>query len=347
MTAHESQDHSEPGPDEAPLAKPGARWTPEEKEQLVDSVRAGTTDIRTLAARHGRTPGAIVARLLTMIPEDEKIPDDERLDWIVARLTSDPDYDWRSYSSQTQVTQAAMRPIQDAYDAKVPGKRLTEPEGVLAIWQRITRIDLADEHETRFLASKEIDDLTAFDSDALIESGTRLHQAHGGLRLNAWTLECAVPGLTELQPAADMAVKLEEISRAVRVFVAALVNSVSAEEDREVLRRRLGLDGEPETLNQIGDALGLSHKQAHRCQEQAVKAATSTNVRHGYQTSRDHAAAQLALLLIRDDGTVDPGRVAALVKLGFPRTESSSADRLITAAAKHAGAQRRQAPRTS
>jgi hypothetical protein len=55
------------GAGDAPLASPGARWTWEEDEELVAAVRAGA-DLTLIAEQRGRTRGAIVSRLLRMIP---------------------------------------------------------------------------------------------------------------------------------------------------------------------------------------------------------------------------------------------------------------------------------------
>jgi hypothetical protein len=51
-------------------------------------VRAGA-DLALIAEQRGRTRGAIVSRLLRMIPAREDIPEEEQLGWIMARL-ADP-----------------------------------------------------------------------------------------------------------------------------------------------------------------------------------------------------------------------------------------------------------------
>ena len=82
------------GAGDAPLASPGARWRREEDEELVAAVRAGA-DLAVIAEQRGRTRGAIVSRLLRMIPAREDIPEEEQLGWIMARL-ADPCFDWRT-----------------------------------------------------------------------------------------------------------------------------------------------------------------------------------------------------------------------------------------------------------
>ncbi len=68
------------GARDAPLASPGARWTEEEDEELVAAVRA-VADLAVIAEQRGRTRGAIVSRLLRMIPAREDIPEEEQFGW--------------------------------------------------------------------------------------------------------------------------------------------------------------------------------------------------------------------------------------------------------------------------
>ena len=82
------------GAGDAPLASPGARWAREDDEELVAAVRAGA-DLAVIAEQRGRTRGAIVSRLLRMIPAREDIPKEEQLGWITARL-ADSYFDWRT-----------------------------------------------------------------------------------------------------------------------------------------------------------------------------------------------------------------------------------------------------------
>jgi hypothetical protein len=54
-------------------------------------VRAGA-DLAVIAEQRGRTRGAVVSRLLRMIPVREDIPEEEQFGWIMARL-ADPCFD--------------------------------------------------------------------------------------------------------------------------------------------------------------------------------------------------------------------------------------------------------------
>jgi hypothetical protein len=78
------------GAGDAPLASPGARWTREEDEELVAAVRVGA-DLAVIAEQHGWTRGAIVSRLLRMIPTRKAIVDlVGGVEWHSAELDHDP-----------------------------------------------------------------------------------------------------------------------------------------------------------------------------------------------------------------------------------------------------------------
>jgi RNA polymerase nonessential primary-like sigma factor len=52
---------------------------------------------------------------------------------------------------------------------------------------------------------------------------------------------------------------------------AAQALEILAPREREVLRRRLGLDGEPETLDAIGDTIGVTRERVRQIETEALK----------------------------------------------------------------------------
>lgn len=330
--AADSSEQSSPEPDPTPLAKPGARWTHEEEEVLVGEIREGK-DMTAITQRHGRARTGIEERLNMMVPDE--VPDDKKLEWIIAKLIADPDYDWAAQIERTRLARAARRASRNpdqVYSApRTP--RLTEPGAVLDIWQQINNRELSDQRKAGFLASKALYDLTAFETDPLTGSGQRLYQARGVLLLNDWAAECASPGITSLLSADDMRLSLIRISEAVHAFVTALVAVVPYDGDRTIIQRRLGLHGAPETLREIAADLGLSHERVRQRQERAIKATTYVNVLPGYRSARDRAQDQLARLVTRDDGTIELRYVNAIAELSFPLADNALVVRLITHAA--------------
>ena len=312
------------GAGDAPLASPGARWTGEEDEELVTAVRAGA-DLAVIAAQHGRTRGAIVSRLLRMIPGTESIAQEEQLGWIMARL-ADPSFDWRTPLAHPRPGRRGSGAPFTA-PATAPASEVGE---VLGIWQRINGSELGGERRAGFLASPALGDLVQFPADVLWEHGRRLYQVRGRLLLNDWAAECAVPGLTELPDAGDLRKVLARTGASVRTLVAAAVASVPDEGDREVLERRLGLSGGgPQTLAQIGAHLGISRERVRQRADRAAKTIASARARTGYRTARAKARASVSELISGDDGTLDQNFVMAIAELSFPGVRPGNVAQVI------------------
>lgn len=321
------------GAGDAPLASPGARWTGEEDEELVAAVRAGA-DLALIAEQHGRTRGAIVSRLLRMIPAREDIPEEEQLGWIMARL-ADPCFDWRTPLAHPRPGRRGS-----GAPATPPASDVGE---VLDIWQRTNGSELGGERRARFLASPALGDLVQFPADVLWERGRRLYQAHGRLLLNDWAAEPAVPGLTDLPDAGDLRKVLARTGESVRRLVAAAVAAVPDEGDREVLERRLGLSGGgPQTLAQIGAHLGISRERVRQRADRAVKAIASGRARTGYRTARAKARAWVSELISGDDGALDQNSLMAIAELSFPGARPENVAQVIMHIADASTAARRE-----
>lgn len=258
-----------PEPEKEPLAKPGARWTLEEETRLVASVRAGK-DLQVIASEHGRTRGAITSRLVKMLPEEGDVPDEERVSLIIDTLTGDPDYDWQSHLDRTRHardTSHAPRTGSSPAPAVTP---LTDTTAILGIWQEITGKKLSAGHQKEFLVSPPVSDLRFFSSEELAMTGRAVYRDFRELRLSTWAAECAVRGSATHASADDLAAMIGQVTTAIRTFITALITSVPDEDDRRILQRRLGLEGDPETLSQVGNALGLSRERIRQRQEAAM-----------------------------------------------------------------------------
>jgi Sigma-70, region 4 len=311
------------------VARAGARWTREEEEQLVAEVRGGT-DMAEIAGRHGRTRGGIKSRLVRMIPDGEDVPDSEQLAWITARLRDDPGLDWRAQLER--VSDDSLTASEAARSAPHAG-RMSGPDVVLAVWQRVNGREVSDQRKAEFLAHPALDDLTAFSTEILAETGRCLHAEHGELLLTAWAAECAEPGLTGLPPSGELGLSLARTAGVVRALVAALAGAVRSDSDRAVLQRRLGTQGgAPQTLRQIGDDLGLSRERIRQRQERAIGQIRSATVRPGHKSARDQARDRLTALVTGEDGTPDGGMVRAVAALGLPQADRGLAAQVIAKA---------------
>lgn len=173
-----------------PVARPGAAWSAEEEKLLVAEIRAGK-DVATIAGIHGRREGGVRYRLYMMIPAEENVPDDDRMEWITSRLSNDPDYDWRTHIDRVKLrhrTNSTQRREEqrDRQAVREATARLSEPETVLTIWKQITSTALSAQREAEFLDNPAVIDLAFFGAEGLLESGKRLFHTHGMLRLTAW-----------------------------------------------------------------------------------------------------------------------------------------------------------------
>lgn len=300
----------------APLASPGARWTLWEDEELVAAVVAGT-DLSAVAERHGRARSGIESRLLKMIPAGENIPERERLGWIMAKL-ADPGFDWRTPLAPHRPRARDRAPLPSRADE------------VLDIWQQINGSELSDERRARFVTSPALGDLVGFKAEVLWEQGRRLYQVQGHLLLNDWATECAMPGLTDLRPAAGLREQLVKAGEAVRRLVAAAVAALPDQGDRKILERRLGLSGGgPQTLDEIGGEFGVTRERIRQRLERGVKAVTTGRARAGFQTAQARARRELSGLVHANDGTVDEAFVLAVAELSLPHVYPGFAARLI------------------
>lgn len=314
-------------PESVSVARAGERWTRKEEDELVAEVRAGT-DVEAIAARHARRPGGIVSRLVKMIPDEDDVPESERLAWITERL-ADPGFDWRAQLDRRTAARQARRGSRRV--SRVG--RVSDPETVLAVWQQVTGRVLDERWKAEFLGHKALGDLQAFSSGTLISCGRRLHDARGELVLTAWAAECAAPELTGVPQPAELQASLANAGDAVRALIAVLVEAVRVDGDREILRRRLGLHGSAPETQQIADDLGLSRERVRQRQERAVKAVSSpVGVLPEHRPASEEARDRLARLITGAGGAVEPGRVQALAALGFPLADELAA-RLVARAA--------------
>jgi hypothetical protein len=180
------------------------------------------------------------------------------------------------------------------------------------------------------VASPAFGDLIGFPAEVLWEQGRRLYQAQGHLLLNDWAAECAMPGLTDLRPVADLREQLVKTGEVIRRLVAAAVASLPDPGDRRILERRLGLSGSgPQTLDEMGSEFDVTRERIRQRLERGVKAVTAGRARAGFQTVQARARRELSGLVHGDDGTVDEAFVLAVAELSLPHVYPGFAARLI------------------
>lgn len=265
----------------------GMPWTEEEDAQLIREIGAGHQE-RSLAAFHGRSVNAIRARAVRMIPVQERVTRTEAVDWLCRRLDATPDYDWHA-ALAARGRSASTNPSQPAHAADATTSERVAPaasdtnaappspaasvQRVLETWESITNQPLSVRHRTEFLNRKAAAVLADYAHDVLTAAGRQLWQRLRRLRLDEWVLECQWPGLAGLSvTATDVADGRPEVAITLHEILSAAVAETPRERDRTVLIRRLGLaTAAPETLQSIGDDLGVSRERVRQLQHRALK----------------------------------------------------------------------------
>ncbi|MFI6148479.1 TnsA endonuclease N-terminal domain-containing protein [Streptomyces sp. NPDC051109] len=253
----------------------GQTWSEAEDARLVDGVREELS-LEELAERHGRTAGAIRARLARMVPEPAA---DDPLGWLRARLAVDPAFSWQSILDERRLGERRERQERsDRVPTPAQQRSAADAAEVLADWEQTTGHVLRPERRDAFLARAVVHDLAAVTSDVRRAAARRLWRADTRLLLDDWLLECVCPGAVGLT--ADwnrIAERDADVLLVSRELLAAAVGELVRERDREVLSRRLGLYGESaQTLEKIADALGISRERVRQLQTRAIRSMCRT-----------------------------------------------------------------------
>lgn len=256
---------------EAPESRRGRTWNESEDEQLVAGVVEGL-DLVQLAERHGRTPGAIRARVDQSVPQEGALVDDP-LTWLRARLAREPSYPWRSVAAaRRHQDQLARRGVSGSRDlpTKVLAGRTAE---VLAEWENVTGHELRPERREVFLAREVVWDLAAADEAGRRAAARRLWDATGTLLLDDWLLECVCPGAAQVTSGWSLIDSRDaDVVLVLRELMTAAVGELSEPRDRDILGLRLGLhDQSAHTLEATAEVIGVSRERVRQLQTKAIR----------------------------------------------------------------------------
>lgn len=263
--------------EQGPESRSGRAWSEAEDTRLVDGVREGLA-LPELAAQHGRSPGAIGARLARFVPQPG-LAGDEALEWLRAQFTLDPAYSWQSVLDERRRRERSER---RAHDQRIPtADGLADAAGageVLAEWEQGTGHTLRPERRKVFLARQVVHDLTAVAAPVRQAAAGRLWQGGGRLLLDDWLLECVCPGAVSLT--ADWSLITERDADTVlvlRELLAVAAEEIPGQREREILSRRLGLHEEPaQTQEKVAEALGISRERVRQLQTRAMRSVAHT-----------------------------------------------------------------------
>ncbi len=179
---------------QAPESRQGRAWSEAEDARLVDGVRAGLT-LQELSERHGRSTGAIRARVTRFVPQSGPT-DDEALEWLRAQLAADPAYSWQRVLDERRHRERRERGHRvPASGTPVSSDAVVE---VLADWQQVTGHVLRPERREIFVARQVVIDLATVAAPVRQAAARRLWQEATQLLLVDWLLECLCPGAVGL-----------------------------------------------------------------------------------------------------------------------------------------------------
>ncbi|MDT0268788.1 sigma factor-like helix-turn-helix DNA-binding protein [Streptomyces sp. DSM 44915] len=274
----------------ADRSRQGRGWTLAECAELVEAIGVGRS-LPEIAAAHGRSPGAIAARAVRLIPPAERVDRSGALAWLRARLATEPEYDWAGRLAEWERGRPQRRESARAArgaraSAAVPPAALDE---VLAEWTDRTGQRLAPTRAEEFLRRPVTAALAGEAAPTRRAAADRLWRRDRRLLLDDWLLECRHPGLGGRAPdrAAIQAGDPDAVL-ALRELLAAALSALPPRQ-RTVLAGRFGLDdGVPRSLAAVGGELGLTGERARQLQQRTVA---------GLATSDEPAARRLAELL--------------------------------------------------
>ncbi|MFI6626453.1 TnsA endonuclease N-terminal domain-containing protein [Streptomyces sp. NPDC050528] len=259
---------------QAPESRQGRAWSEAEDARLVDGVREGLT-LQDLAERHGRSTGAIRARVIRLVPQPGPA-DDEALEWLRTQLAVDPAYSWQN------VLDERRRRERGEYDHRILASRPPVSSAavveVLADWQQVTSHVLRPERREVFVARQVVIDLATVAAPVRQAAARRLWQEATQLLLADWLLECLCPGAVGLT--ADWTLIAERDADTVLVLhelAAVAVGEMPVERNREIMSRRFGLHDQPaQPLEKVADALGISRDRVRQLQTKAIRSMANT-----------------------------------------------------------------------
>jgi hypothetical protein len=278
-------------------ARAGQSWSGPEQGQLLEEVRAGHT-ISELAQRHQRSEGGIRSHLKKLMGASKRpfISDAAMFEWVLSEL-GDAD-DWPTSEPAASAASDVVASARAPYRPRI--KVVQRYLEVAGIRRSITGSIPGDDDDQEFLTGKAIGTLATFEDGTLRQAGTDLFQAREVLKPDEWILECDWPGLTGLHFTTDqLRNDAEQVHRVCVELIEAGLSRLRYPRHHDVLRKRLGLDGEFMTLGAIGAEYGVTRERIRQIQEKALLRLSAGAPEHGCRRSWDYVRSMLSGALSR------------------------------------------------
>jgi hypothetical protein len=191
-----------------------------------------------------------------------------------------------------------------------PGPGTVASDGVYQVWRSVTGGELSAAARQEFASRAAELRLAEVDGPELTAAARRVFGVFAMLLLTDWREEVDEPGLAGLRAVSgEWATDAESAALTLRAEIAALAESALSARDqqRPVLRRRLGLDGGPRlTLAALGAEYGVSRERIRQLQLRQLQALGRRTGR-SRRGSRRGAVLREVLRGLADRGGQSPG----------------------------------------
>lgn len=336
-------------------ARRNQRWAVAEQDMLLDELRGNDT-LADIAARHMRSPGALCAqaeKLLT--PEHEFTSNEELWNWARSELRKG-DAGTLSWAVERANAAAGSYPVLrepanwtenpdlpfdiDEADGWTPA--WTRPAGperrdeILLTWSSITGRAIDRGHGQQ-PSPHVLDVLAGVDAARLQEAARGVVRSRGELDFASWVTECDWPGIEDLTLSAEQIRTGDDAVQRVGVELLRAGIARSGGRDRTIMRMRLGLLGEPMTLEALGERFRVSRERIRQIQNEVLRRAEVTDDRTVRRSWHHvHDALRAALRTSGDPaaettvGTaLDPELVLSFIELVMPAAPRDVAVKLV------------------
>ncbi|WP_326946912.1 TnsA endonuclease N-terminal domain-containing protein [Amycolatopsis sp. NBC_01307] len=311
-------------------ARRGDRWTQAEEDNLLRMLFDQEAP-EVIAAAHQRSVVSILLRAEELVGGPADLPDNQAVfDWARDELRKGRAGSLASLLERITSAAAGWTPPPPRSQPGGPSRQRQrqapsagQPE-VVSLWSSIT--GLAPD---RLTSGPELPVLARHDATLLETVGTRLFRHHGKLELSDWVLDCDWLDVERLNLTAE---QIDGESDEVPWIGAELVRAALVKvptDDREILLRRLGLDGETVTLTSIGEVFGVTGERIRQRQVRGLRKVAITSSPGDVFRSWDHVHGVLRKALCGGDGLLDARLVLQFIESVVPAAPRQPALRLV------------------
>ncbi|MFD6070936.1 TnsA endonuclease N-terminal domain-containing protein [Amycolatopsis lurida] len=300
----------------------GDRWTEEEEDHLLCKL-FDQEEPEAIAAAHQRSVVAILLRVEQLVDGPADLEDNLAVfEWARSELLKGQAGSLASMLDRITSAAAEWTPPPPRSTSGSPAQRAQSrprqapsvgQSEVALLWSSITGLP-----SERLTSGPELSVLARHDATVLEAVGIRLFQRYGTLELSDWVLDCDWLDVERLTLTPEQIIDgADEVSWiGVELLRAALVKVPVG--DRDILLRRMGLDGKSVTLSSIGEYFEVSRERIRQREVRGLRRAAVTSSPGAVFRSWDHVHGVLRKALCAEDGQLDTRLLLSFVEAVVP-----------------------------